>query len=451
MCGCFIALLCYVLYMLVTVSNQLFPEVHTYMIANSCEDLRLTHANTGHHLSDETLSVAQGLLGLARKVLPTRPAGRDTAALGNFVVLVGTHHKTGTVLARKVFSSMCSKLRVCCHFHSSKDNVTYVRQMAAQPGVRFVFHDSWVWKPSEILAPGQPYKFVHFFRNPVSKVNSGFNYHSEGVEGWTHELPLREAVYCGADDAAICDSVRIFESPCHRAFSVYKHCRRSPGQCPCDAIVVTDSIQRVRNVMCERIRALGGRAPYQTLLRNSSLSQALLVETSFEYYESLAMALLVNQTRRDPQTLHVDLDQMMHDFPASMKQILRFLGAPFDGRGSARWTEMLQQQHGAILSHALTYDLAGNSMMNSMYNVLIHSGSFQHQTSEEDRRKTSQELTRLLCDSTSEVRSLLASLLSLMQLPLPNCRTPEARRRLQARLLQQPADDLMETNDIAAR
>jgi hypothetical protein len=38
----------------------------------------------------------------------------------NFVILWGTHHKTGTYLAQKVFALICSRQRWCCVFQPTR-------------------------------------------------------------------------------------------------------------------------------------------------------------------------------------------------------------------------------------------------------------------------------------------------------------------------------------------
>jgi hypothetical protein len=71
---------------------------------------------------------------------------RDTLGPGplqlqtDLLVLVATHHKTGTVLARKLFNSMCLRLRQCCTVHVTAATEADVRRSVAEQGVRLVSH-----------------------------------------------------------------------------------------------------------------------------------------------------------------------------------------------------------------------------------------------------------------------------------------------------------------------
>ena len=47
------------------------------------------------------------------------------------------------------------------------------------------------------MAPARPYRFIHFYRNPVSKLSSGYLYLKTGVERWTDSYTLSADAVCG--------------------------------------------------------------------------------------------------------------------------------------------------------------------------------------------------------------------------------------------------------------
>jgi hypothetical protein len=48
-----------------------------------------------------------------------------------------------SVLARKLFASMCVRLRQCCHFHITSGSELAVKQSLSTKGVRLVSHPQW--------------------------------------------------------------------------------------------------------------------------------------------------------------------------------------------------------------------------------------------------------------------------------------------------------------------
>ena len=62
-----------------------------------------------------------------------------------------------------------------------------------------VSHPQWAWFPEQLLSMGRPYKLVHFWRNPVSKLSSGYLYHKSAVEKWTMQLTFDPNLVCTAD------------------------------------------------------------------------------------------------------------------------------------------------------------------------------------------------------------------------------------------------------------
>lgn len=114
---------------------------------------------------------------------------KDTFASGpvpmtksDMVVLVGMHHKTGSVLARKLFASACLRIRQCGVFLVTSGSEVDMMRTLEDPSVRLVSHPQWPWMPQQLLGASRPYLFIHFWRNPASKLSSGYLYHKTGVE-----------------------------------------------------------------------------------------------------------------------------------------------------------------------------------------------------------------------------------------------------------------------------
>ena len=128
------------------------------------------------------------------------------ACHNNTPILVGTHHKTGTVLLQHILKDACRLLRWRCTFNhrptfcaSPEDARKENLQLCfLQHGVRFK------------LKSGAPYRFIHGIRDPFEVVISGYQYHLRTTEKWAHvedprwngtsylkylnSLPLREGL-----------------------------------------------------------------------------------------------------------------------------------------------------------------------------------------------------------------------------------------------------------------
>ena len=97
-------------------------------------------------------------------------------------VLVGTHHKTGTVLLQHILKDACRQLRWRCTFNhhphycaSPEDAIAANLQLCfLQHGIRFR------------LQSGASYRFIHGIRDPFEVVLSGYQDHLKTTESWAH-------------------------------------------------------------------------------------------------------------------------------------------------------------------------------------------------------------------------------------------------------------------------
>jgi hypothetical protein len=276
------------------------------------------------------------------------------------VILFGTHHKTGTFLAKKLFSRICSKMNWCCLFHVTRDSIHALSAALQNEPVNALGHNQWIWNPNALDIAN--YRFVHFYRHPYKKVISGYRYHADGTEEWTqkplsyHELcssPLltnssalsEGAPVSGATVWHFCEGVHLCETCC-RVEHEREEARRGPGGRP-----VLAHFRRAREeyqFLCDRLgqgRAIMDKAYEEHRLHPSSLrnfhhtptpsiqemlltqpaKDGVLTEAALDYYENLRMARIINETAGDPHTLNIDIDDLNENFSDVTLRLLRFL------------------------------------------------------------------------------------------------------------------------------
>lgn len=117
---------------LATWSDKLCPHSDMWVDSKGRERL-LKHYPV---LDNSLFRAAEAIAYMYRDTFGPGPVQLDT----NLLVLVATHHKTGTVLARKIFNSMCLRMRQCCVVHVTAATEADVRKSAADKDVRLVSH-----------------------------------------------------------------------------------------------------------------------------------------------------------------------------------------------------------------------------------------------------------------------------------------------------------------------
>ena len=291
------------------------------------------------------------------------------------LILWGSHHKTGTYVAQKIFSLICSQMRWCCSFHVTRESVYSMKDALVVDDVDVMGHTQWIWHPREF---GVPYKFIHFYRHPFKKIISGYRYHRDGAEAWTTKrnrfleacsatLPLfanrngsksiiastsstatRHGDGSGsvhnnsspADSRSIarstvvnfCRSIHLCESCCRReheaslvsttASNSSLHPPSLPRGKPRAYAVRGDAEYRY---LCEHLARPVGTASLSDALIQRSVEEGLAVEAALEYYENLRMARVYNLTIDDPNSLHIDVDDLVDNYSSTMRRILRHM------------------------------------------------------------------------------------------------------------------------------
>lgn len=226
------------------------------------------------------------------------------------------------------------------------------------------------------MPPPRPYRFIHFYRNPVSKLSSGYLYHKTGVERWTDSFTLRADDVCGALDGGgreskeamnVCRALKLCKLCCAAVLQTAGI--HGGGGLPQDfrpgtkvatrAAGVRGDVERAQDFLCQQVRSLrpiwkqqqhhgfrsvaegiingsrrrvsGGTSEdrddptFLDVLRGNNLTQGLLFEASVQFFENYRMAQIVHATARDRYTMHLELDEVMADFPTAISKILDFL------------------------------------------------------------------------------------------------------------------------------
>ena len=107
----------------------------------------------------------------------------------NTPILVGTHHKTGTVLLKHIFlKEVCPMLGWRCSFDNYPVKCSSPEEARAnglqlcflQHGIRF-----------KVQHTALPYRFIHAIRDPLEVVLSGYQYHLKTTERWANRPDRR--------------------------------------------------------------------------------------------------------------------------------------------------------------------------------------------------------------------------------------------------------------------
>ena len=283
------------------------------------------------------------------------------------VIIFGTHHKTGTFLAKKLFSRLCSKMNWCCLFHVTRDSIHAVTNGLQNEPVNALGHNQWIWNPNSLGLAN--YRFIHFYRHPYKKVISGYRYHADGTEEWTQK-PLSYDHLCSsplltsnkpltpsgaltgqppaAGSAAgvvwdYCEGVHLCETCCRMEHEVetvggggartLKQVRRSREEYQ----FMCDKLGRGADIMGKALETHlkdpsklkhfhhTATPSIQEMLLNSPPAEGILTEAALDYYENLRMAHIINETAGDPRTLNVDIDDLNSNYAAVTMRMLQHL------------------------------------------------------------------------------------------------------------------------------
>jgi hypothetical protein len=145
-------------YALLSVTLQLMPEMDMYL-TSTCKDRSRVWNGKGAGILSDILNLggfaggavtqrmlrseSRGLLDYRREQPLQNQQGENG---GRPVILIGTHHKTGTYLAKKMFSTICARLQLCCIFHVTNDDEATLKETVNFADPDMVAHWHWCVK-----------------------------------------------------------------------------------------------------------------------------------------------------------------------------------------------------------------------------------------------------------------------------------------------------------------
>ena len=244
------------------------------------------------------------------------------------VIFWGSHHKTGTYLAQKMFSSICGhKGNWCCISLVTRDSIHFVNNiLTSETNINVLGHSQWIWYPETFNVT---YKFIHFYRHPFSKIVSGYFYHKKGIEKWTKDS-LNYAQVCNKSIISNQNLDRGTVLEYCSGVHLCQGCCRKEHEKP---LVMKDNLDNRQEsghyysrdpfeyeFICNTLGQLETSIQYQ--LETLSLNEGLKIEASLDFYENLRMMRIVDHTWNDPNTLNVNLDELAYNFKDSIKKIL---------------------------------------------------------------------------------------------------------------------------------
>ena len=367
------------------------------------------------------------------------------------LILWGTHHKAGTFVAQKIFSLICAQMQWCCSFHVTRESIYAMKDALIADSVQVLGHTQWIWHPREL---GVPYKFIHFYRHPLKKIISGYRYHRDGAEVWTTKqkqygdiclgsLPLfstnRRTNFSTAILASrnsnnsrggkgniivnglsshstpsqyrnsiarstvvdYCRSIHLCETCCRREHEaqtnmLFTNASHVPSIGKPRSYVVREEAEYA--FLCHNLGQLVGTSSLVAALVSRTVGEGLAVEAALEYYENLRMARVYNATINDPNTLHVDVDELADNYSAIMKRILHHMQLSSD-------TSMPPAMHDQMLEDLEFYNLETSWIYRLGMNNLNHIGY---------KRTNYQNALMTWLKSNKEVMALYAPILELM-------------------------------------
>jgi len=225
----------------------------------------------------------------------------------------------------------------CCRFHVSRDSIKAMQHSLIDEEPAILGHNQWVWYPEEVIRHHRssihhnmsvPYRFVHFYRDPLQKLLSGYRYHKDGVESWTR----RSKPFAGLCNSSLAKLaletdplVRVISSAhqvnehCRASYLCQSCCRREHENTSLHFSVTegtegTDSKSNDTSVgyisrhnteyqfLCAHLGSVHPNSTLSDVLAVRPRDNGLLIEAALDYYENLRMARIVNHTWHDPNT-----------------------------------------------------------------------------------------------------------------------------------------------------
>ena len=240
----------------------------------------------------------------------------------NSVIIFGAHHKTGTMLAKKLFGRLCVIFKWCCVFRVTRDSVEVINNDLLKNDLNLIGHTQWIWYPEKFNVP---YVFIHFYRNPFKKIISGYKYHKKGVEFWTNQIRWY-------NNSCHMFSIRNNQLGSSEKMSyIYEYCKSTQPCLSCCRIAhelqsldgeVYYSFRRDHeyDLMCKYLSTID--SPLSTAFNTYDSYRGIKIQALLDYYENLRIAQIYNHTFSDKRTLNIDIEEFFHNYDYAIKKIL---------------------------------------------------------------------------------------------------------------------------------
>jgi hypothetical protein len=122
----------------------------------------------------------------------------------------------------------------------------------------------------------------------------------------------------------------------------------------------------------------GKNETLQNILLTAREDDGLAIEAALDYYENLRMINILDQTKNDPNTLNIDLDQLKNNFDSALWKILNHIHLDLTETGMRALVKDLQ-----------FFDLKTSTIyrwsMNNWWNR--HTGAFAFGSSNDDQKR----------------------------------------------------------------
>lgn len=280
------------------------------------------------------------------------------------LIVVITHHKTGTYISRKIFSTICLHLKMCCVFHVTKDTLdTILDTISLEPNIHIISHSQWIWIPSDVFKEnGDNLLLIHFHRDPFNKIFSSLRYHLSGSEMWTTK-PLVNSAFLNYQNFNI---------------SIKEYCNAIPL---CKNCCLLESSENSRyfsdnyDFIFENFhKKLIEKISLQNLLKSSADNEKISLEASLNYFEIVRMIRILNDTKFSSNILNINFDDFMNDYDATINAVIVFL------RKNTK-LEIPSIAYDSIISDVKTFNIESSSNFHSrIYNLIMskHIDNFQY-------------------------------------------------------------------------
>jgi hypothetical protein len=210
-----------------------------------------------------------------------------------------------------------------------------MKQKFLKADVDVIAHNNWKWNPMKLNISN--YKFIHFYRHPYKKIVSAYRYHFDGSEKWTKNYNSFGNI-CNINSLNSTttlnqkQTLKIIKSFCKSIHFCEECCLIEHGISISNINVVElDNLKSLHHnehgFICKSLGKV--KKPLQKIYRSKeySLKKKLEIESALNYYETLNMARVLNETFYDENTVNINVDDLNDSvkFEIAVQKIIKHL------------------------------------------------------------------------------------------------------------------------------